>query len=489
MSAAEVEKFLIQKAFDYRHNPLGFVLFAWDGVTPHDWQRELLIDLGDRLQAGEMSQHEAIQEARASGHGIGKSCLVAWLILWAMATKVDTKGVVTANTENQLKTKTWAEVAKWYGRWRYRHWFTFTATAIFRADSDHEKTWRIDMIAWSERNTEAFAGLHNAGARILLVFDEASAIPDQIWEVAEGALTDENTEIIWLAFGNPTRNVGRFRECFGKHKHRWHTRQIDSRTVPGTNKTQIQKWLEDYGEDSDFFRVRVRGQFPNASFNALLGPAEVDAAMAKNYPPGSQSHAANILGGDVARQGDDSSVAARRQGMCVFPLRVMRIPDTMMVASEFNRLMDECDADAAFIDGSGGYGAGVVDAMRQLGKDPVEVFFNGKPLDARYFDKRSEMYFELAKWVKSGGSLPNDDELKEELIATEYVFQGDKFRLISKDDIKELIGRSPDKADAVALTFAYPVSPKNPLHAIPGGASGQREERERGHNPFAVFKR
>jgi hypothetical protein len=448
-----------------RHDPYGFVLgaFEWgkgelakfDG--PDDWQRTTLAIISERLKAGDIDVQQAIQIAIASGHGIGKSALVSWIILWAISTYEDTKGVVTANTENQLKTKTWAELAKWYRLSITRHWFEFTATALFAKSQEHEKTWRIDMVPWSERNTEAFAGLHNKGKRILLVFDEASAIPDLIWEVSEGALTDSETEIIWCAFGNPTKNTGRFRECFGRFKHRWTTRQIDSRTVTMTNKVQLQKWVDDYGEDSDFVRVRVRGIFPSASSNALLGPEDVDAAMAREYKPDMFEYAAIIMGVDVARQGDDASVIARRQGQAAFPLKLMRIPDTMLVAAQVAMYEDEHKADACFVDATGGYGVGVVDAMRQTGRDPIEVYFSGKANDPRYFNKRSEMYFELSKWIKSGGSLPKDQELAEELCATTYTFQGDKFRLDDKDSIKETLGRSPDKADALALTFAQPV--------------------------------
>lgn len=470
MSArSKVEDDLINAMAEFRHNPLGFVLFAFEWGKgelakfdgPDVWQRETLTVIGDKLKAGELTVQEAVQIAIASGHGIGKSAFVSWIILWAISTFEDTKGVVTANTENQLKTKTWAELAKWYRLCITRHWFEFTATALFAKHPDHEKTWRIDMVAWSERNTEAFAGLHNKGKRILLVFDEASAIHDLIWEVSEGALTDSDTEILWCCFGNPTKNVGRFRECFGKFRHRWHTKQIDSRTVKMTNKTQLQKWVDDYGEDSDFVRVRVRGVFPAASSNALVGPEEVEAAVAKEYKPGQFEYAAVIAGVDVARQGDDSSVIARRQGMAAFPLKTMRIPDTMLVAAQVGIYQDEHKVDAVFVDATGGYGVGVVDALRQTNRDPIEVYFSGKATDPRYFNKRSEMYFEMAKWIKSGGSLPDDPELTEELCAHTYTFQGDKFRLCDKDDVKDLIGRSPDKSDALALTFAFPVAKRN----------------------------
>jgi hypothetical protein len=467
------EEELMEFIQGFQLDPLGYVLaaFEWgkgelakfDG--PDEWQREILQHIGDALKDGKITVEEAIQLAVASGHGIGKSALVAWIILWAISTYVDTKGVVTANTETQLKTKTWAELSKWHRLCINSHWFTLTATALFSKDPLHEKEWRIDQVAWSEKNTEAFAGLHNLGKRVLLLFDEASAIPDLIWEVSEGALTDSDTEIIWCCFGNPTRNVGRFRECFdgGKFAHRWKHRQIDSRGVKITNKAQIQKTIEDYGEDHDVVRVRVKGVFPSASFNALFGPDEIDAAMAMEYKPGIFDFAPVILGGDVARQGDDDSAVARRQGKVIFPLRTMHIPDTSLVAAQFNMELDEHKADAFFIDASGGYGVGVIDAMRQTNHDCIEVYFGGKATDQRYFDKRSEMYFELAKWIRSGGALPNDPILKEELLAHTYIFTKDKFRLCSKDDVKEVIGRSPDKADSVALTFAFPVVKRSPL--------------------------
>lgn len=487
-SAPDPEQELVEFVASFSLDPLGYVLAAFDWGKgelsrypegPDEWQRDILREIGDALVDGKLSVEEAVQIAVASGHGIGKSALVAWIILWAISTREDTKGVVTANTENQLKTKTWAELAKWHRLCINSHWFDLTATALFSKDSAHEKTWRIDQVAWSERNTEAFAGLHNQGGRILLVFDEASAIPDKIWEVSEGALTDSDTEIVWCCFGNPTRNIGRFRECFARFKHRWRTRQIDSRTVKITNKAQLQKWVDDYGEDSDFVRVRVRGVFPAASLNALLGPEEVEEAMAREYKPGEMDYAPVILGVDVARQGDDSSVIARRQGRVLFPLRALRIPDTVLVATQVN---DECDAhkaDACFVDATGGYGVGVVDSMRATNHSPIEVYFSGKATDPRYFNKRSEMLFELAKWVKAGGSLPRDDALKEELCALQYVYQGDKFRIIEKDDIKELIGRSPDRCDAAALTFAYPVAKRDTLAALP-----KRKE----YDPYATLR-
>lgn len=220
-SEVDHEQQLVDDIVSFRHDPLGYVLYAFpwgeEGTElanksgPRQWQREVLESIGQQLRDGAKDRGEVIREAVASGHGIGKSALVSWVILWALGTEVDTRGVVTANTESQLRTKTWPEVAKWHRLSINGHWFKLVGTALFSTDPGHEKNWRIDAVPWSDVNTEAFAGLHNEGKRILLVFDEASAIADLVWEVAEGALTDENTEILWVAFGNPTRNA----ECPG----------------------------------------------------------------------------------------------------------------------------------------------------------------------------------------------------------------------------------------------------------------------------------
>jgi len=217
---------LIEALGALTHDPLAFVYFAYpwgepgtpleDMEGPDEWQIQILKDIGEQLKKGKELQ-TAIQEAVASGHGIGKSALISWLIHFAISTHENTRGVVTANTEDQLRTKTWPELSKWHNMFIAKDLFTYTATAIFSSDKNYEKTWRIDAIPWSKNSPESFAGLHNQGNRILVLFDEASAIDDVIWEVTEGALTDANTEIIWCAFGNPTRNSGRFRECFRIH--------------------------------------------------------------------------------------------------------------------------------------------------------------------------------------------------------------------------------------------------------------------------------
>lgn len=456
----------------FQLDPLGFVMMAFPWGEPGElskqkgprkWQRETLSLIGERLRAGATVQ-EAIQIATASGHGIGKSALVAMVILWAMSTVTDTRGVVTANTEKQLTTKTWPELAKWHRMCIVRAWFVFTATALYSSLPGHDKTWRIDAIAWSLNNTEAFAGLHNKDARILIVFDEASGIPQAIWEVTEGALTDENTEIIWLAFGNPTQNTGRFFECFNKLKHRWLQRQIDSRTVEGTNAAQIAKWVEDFGEDSDFVKVRVRGVFPSTSALQFIPRSVVDGAMKREPATTSWSGRLACVGVDVARFGDDQSSIATRVGRDArsIPPKKFRGLSTMQLASRVVEHTKELTGlglrFVLFVDG-GGVGGGVVDRLRQLDFDVIEVQFGGAADDPKkYANKRAEIWGKLRDWLPYG-SIPDDEDFACELTSVEYGFTPiDQILLESKKAMKARGLASPDVADGLAVTFAQDVA-------------------------------
>jgi len=269
--------------------------------------------------------------------------------------------VITANTETQLKTKTWSELGKWFNLcWFAKDHFVLTATALLSKDPSRERTWRIDMVPWSEKNTEAFAGLHNKGKRLLLIMDEASAIPDIIWETAEGALTDSLTQILWLVFGNPTRNIGRFKECFagGKHSRFWRSRQIDSRTVPVTNKVRLQQWIDAYGEDSDFVRIRVKGEFPRQGEMEFISATDVDSAMVREVTTSLSDPLS--LGWDVARYGSAESVGAFRKGRDArtIPWIFRRGISTVEAATEINKAYQELRPDGIAIDG-GGVGGGV----------------------------------------------------------------------------------------------------------------------------------
>lgn len=477
--ASDVEKRLVEMVAEDRHNPLRFVRTAYqwgkgdlaDSAGPREWQAKELKNLGDHLSNAQ-TRHEPYRVAYATGHGVGKSALIGMISHWGMSTCVDCKILITANTEKQLLTKTMPEVAKWFRQAINKHWFKVTATAIYALDKEHERTWRLDAIPWSDSSTESFAGLHNQGRRIIVIMDEGSAISDKIYEVVEGALTDENTEIIWIVFGNPTRNSGRFRELFGRLAHRWRARHLDSRTVEGTNKKQIDEWLHDYGEDSDFFKVRVRGEFPRAGSMQFI-PSDIVEAARKRMPEAKQWDPI-ILGVDVARFGDDETVMCIRRGRDAQsnPWITLRGADTMQVAARIMELNNTFKFDAIFIDG-GGVGGGVIDRLRMMQyRNVIEVQFGASAdksvvtgeMQVIYANKRAEMYGNMRDWLK-GGMIPDDPDLIAQLTSVEYGYimrdGKDAILLEKKSDMKKRGLASPDRADALALTFAYPVMPSD----------------------------
>jgi len=488
-AAADLEMQLVDDIGRFTHDPYGYALYAFpwgeEGTDlayskgPRQWQADAFKEIGAHLQNPD-TRHQPLMIARASGHGIGKSAFISMLVKWGMDTCEDCKVVVTANTENQLRTKTWPEIAKWQRLSITGEWFTCTKTAIYSNDSAHSQAWRADAIPWSENNTEAFAGLHNERKRIILIFDEASNIADLVWEVAEGALTDANTEIIWVAFGNPTRNTGRFRECFRKFRHRWKGAQIDSRTVEGTNTEQMKKWVEDYGEDSDFVKVRVRGQFPSASETQFIPSGLTDAAVGRVITEAQVAHAAVVLGVDPSHQGKDPAVIYLRQGLhCKKLGEYQRTTDDVLFAKIVADFEDRYKADAVFIDY--GYGTGLKSVGDNWGRNWQLIQFGGGSTDPEMANKRGEMYNSAKKALKEGAQLDSQN-LADELSAPEYKVRLKDSRKVlqDKEEVKDLLGRSPNDADAYVLTYAFPVVKRQ------YAASGQDMHRsETDYDPYA----
>lgn len=456
----------------FTHDPLGHAVYSYpwgqaaldDSNGPREWQCDVMEQIRAHLESP-ATRYQPLRIAVASGHGIGKSACISMLVSWALDTCDDAKVLLTANTEPQLRTKTWPEVMKWRGMSITKGWWKTTKTGIFSTLAGHEELWRADCVTWSEHNTESFAGLHNKGKRIVLILDEASNIADKVWEVAEGALTDENTEIIWLAFGNPTRNTGRFRECFGRYRHLWTTMQIDSRTVEGTNKQYLQQIVDTYGEDSDIAKVRVRGLFPSASSMQFISSDLVNKARASQVrsDPGDPL----VIGVDVARFGDDASTIYFRRGRDareIAPIRLVGV-DTMQLAAKVAEQQRLHNAAMICVD-EGGIGAGVVDRLRQMGAPVTGVQFGSKPLGAvrlsngvKVANRRAEIWAIMREWL-DGGRIPDDQVLADDLVGVEYSFNvRDEIQLEKKEHMKARGLSSPDDGDGLALTFAVPVLP------------------------------
>lgn len=511
---ASFEHELQEELATYAARPYDFVFWAWPWGEPGElekkkgpekWQAEVLLHLQRELQRGLMRDERIIQEALQvavkSGHNIGKSAFVCWLMIWAVSTREDTKGVVTANTEKQLRLKLWAELRKWARLFIGSSLFKVTATSIQAADPEREGEWKIDAIPWSEDNPEAFAGLHNEGKRAIVIFDEASGIATPIWETIDGVMNEKDTELLWIATGNPTRNIGRFRECFEKEGQGqfWRTFSVDSREVSFTNKERIQRQIDLYGLENDFIKVRWLGEFPESGLTQLIPSDVISTSMHCEV----QSHAWEplILGVDVARYGDNESVAILRRGRDArtIPTKKWRGLSTTALGDEIANIIAAHGPDGVFID-EGGVGGGVVDFLRRLGHSVIGVQFGAEGMDSligeKAYNKRSEMYLNLRDWLRTGGAIPYDEQLKRELTAIEYTIWGGKGKksgsvlLTPKEDMEE----SPDWADALALTFAYPVSVKlkgRPAHKIdydPFGPGALPTDSTRGgYDPHAMF--
>lgn len=460
---------------------------------PRRWQGEVLREIGDHL-SNPATRYSPKRIAVATGHGPGKSALIAMVANWALDTCPDTRVVITANTEGQLVTKTSPELSKWRNLSVTADWFKAETMSHKSVAAGRSQSWRLDCIPWSIQQPEAFAGLHNAGRRIVLIFDEASSIADRIWEVAEGALTDEATEIIWLACGNPTRNTGRFKECFGRYRNLWSCRQIDSRTVEGTNKQYLDELVRERGEDDDMVKVRVRGLFPSASSLQFISSGVVedarqrriaDTAILPNDPV--------IFGIDHARFGDDVSVLAIRQGRDARsrPWKVWTGANSMEIAGDVAAEASRFNPDAIFVDAGGPNAGGVIDRLRQLlgFEAPVhEVNFGGKgrpailsgEIRANVANKRAEMWTNMRAWLVKG-AIPDIQRLADDLVGPEYSYVGENAILLEKKSHMKSRGlASSDYADALALTFAEHVEPRAlPSYLDPAKwQSGYRREGE-----------
>ena len=458
------------------NDPEKFVLFAFpwgeQGTPlarykgPRAWQRQVLRDIRDHIAGNQnVDAYKVLRMATASGRGIGKSALVSWLVLWMLTTRIGGSVIVSANSEAQLRSITWAEITKWLAMLINSHWFEISATRITPAkwlaeivERDLRKGtryWGAEGRLWSEENPDAYAGLHNADG-VLLVFDEASGIPDAIWDVAQGFFTENTPHRFWTAFSNPRRNTGYFFECFNAKRDFWLTRQIDARTVEDTDKSVYEQIIEEYGEDSPQARVEVYGEFPTVGDEQFIAPSLVDKAQ--QQPRYKDPGAPIVIGVDPARSGADSTVIVVRQGRDLIDIRRYRGDDTMTVVGHVIDAIEEYKPALTVMD-EGGLGYGILDRLNEQRYKVRGVNFGWKAKNqVMWGNKRAEMWGAMRDWLKSA-SIPADRQLKSDLTGpkTKPDSSGTIF-LESKKDMKARGLASPDAADALAVTFAYPVA-------------------------------
>lgn len=479
MTPEELTEARARLAADAHYDPLLFAEEAWNwgegklkGKDIRAWQSEVLDTIAQQL-LDPATRHDLVRVAVASGHGIGKSALTGILTTWALSCWRDPRIVITANTEGQLLTKTSPEVGQWVRSSAYGDLFTTETMSIKHKQRPEQH--RADLLTNSEHNPDAFAGLHAEGRLVMMIVDEASGLSEIIYQTILGAMTDENTVLIFVMLGNPVSPYGPFREAFRKNRKLWNVWNIDSRTVEGTNKKALQDIIDQYGEDSDPAKVRVRGIFPAVSQRQFIPTPYVDAAYGRHLRAEQYDFAPNIITVDPAWEGDDELVIGHRQGLMFEILETMpKSNDDFLVAAKVAHYEDRFDADAVFVDG--GYGTGIVSAGGTMGRDWTLVWFGEKPTDEQYLNKRVEMYGRARDWLAAGGAIPRNQRLYDDLVSIETARQrpDGKQQLRSKQDMKDDGLPSPDYGDALALSFAYEVTRKTPPQRDDLGAAPQK---------------
>ena len=475
---AEGEQLLMARLWapQIADDPEAFVLFAFPWGQPNTplakfkgprtWQRKILRRIATHIRnnRGQIDM-DALRTAVASGRGIGKSALVSWLVLWMLSTRIGSSVIVSANSEAQLRSVTWGELTKWQAMVINSHWWEISATKLIPAkwltelvERDLKKGtryWAAEGKLWSEENPDSYAGVHNHDG-MMLIFDEASGIPDAIWSVGAGFFTEPILDRYWFAFSNPRRNQGYFYECFHAKRNFWQTENIDSRTVEDTDKQIYEQIIAEYGEDSPQARVEVYGEFPSAGEDQFIGASAVDDAA--NRPKYKDETAPIVVGVDPARGGADATVIVVRQGRDLVAIKRYHGEDTMTTVGRVIDAIEEYRPALTVID-EGGLGYGVLDRLKEQRYKVRGVNFgwkSSKPV--MWGNKRAEMWGAMKDWLKTA-SIPNDRQLKADL--TGPMKKPDSSGTIYLEGKKEMKSRglaSPDAADALAVTFAFPMA-------------------------------
>ncbi len=454
----------------WRSNPVAFVRENF-GIEPDLWQVDALMSLRTK------GVNRLCMKACA---GPGKSAVLAWIGWWFLACTgykgEHPKGIAVAITADNLKRNLWAELAKWQARSPYLSaMFTHQAEKIFA--NDHPKTWFLSVGSFAKSANEqeqgqTLSGLHSEFPFALL--DESGGMATAIGRAAEQAMGGAVCGLIAQA-GNPTALDGLLYHSSVNDRARWTVIEItadpdDPKRTPRVDIEYAREAIATWGGRSNpWVMAYILGKFPPGSINALLDAETVTAALGRHIRYDSYAHAAKIVSADVARFGDDRTVIWRRQGLAAFQPDIMRNARTEEIAARValrsnipaTREEPEWVADAIMVDATGGYGAGTVDALRLAKWTPLEVQYAGSPSDPQFFNKRAEIHWKCAEWVKGGGCLPNIPELLRELTAPTYWLQGGKLRVEEKDQIKSRLGFSPDLSDGLATGFAYEIAPKS----------------------------
>jgi len=446
------------KVDQWRADPVFFVRDQFN-VQPDAWQAEA-------LTAFPKSQRMAFKSCK----GPGKTAVLAWLAWNFLATRPWCKVAATSISGDNLFDNLWPEMAKWQSKSEYlKLGFEWQKTRI--VCREFPETWWMSARQWAksadpQRQADTLAGIR--AEYLLFLLDEAGGIPDSVMVAADAALATGKESKIVMA-GNPTQLEGPLYRACTSERHLWRVTEITADPDDPNRTTRVSvEWakqhIEKYGRDNPWVLVNVFGKFPPSSLQGLLGPDHISEAMQRKPQDTNSNIAPKILGVDCGRFGGARSVIFPRQGHSAYNPVVMR-PDrserdwTATFAGRIAQAIETWKPDAVFIDDTGGWGAGVVDALQSSGYPIQPVNFGARAIDARYKNRRAEMHFLAAEWVKAGGVLPVMPELVREATVSNYWFRNGQFQLEEKEQVtSKLHGESPDLWDAFCLTFAQPVA-------------------------------
>jgi len=436
-------------------------------------QREFLCSLGEEVRRREFDGITPVMPvlmAERSGHGTGKTAMGAWLADWILSTRPNSCGTVTAGTYQQLESRTWAAIKRWTKMCITAPWFDIRASGIYEKGSPED--WKLVLQTCKAENAHAFAGQHARTSTSWYLFDEASEIPDEIWDEASGGLTDG--EPMMFAWGQMVRNSGRFYQvCFGSEAHKWNTRGVDSRTSKFTNKKLIDEWIRDYGIDSDYVRVRVLGLPPTADELQYIDRQRVLEAQAREVQILPDEPL--IVGLDVSGGGAAWNVFYPRRGMDARSIPRIRISGqagrdrSVLIAKASEILRDGLHGNkvaAMFVDTA--FGAPIVERLHTLGfHNAIEVNFGGGSPDSTKLNMRAYMWASMKDWLPRG-AIATDEDLSLQLSRPGYHLNtSNKLVIEPKEHMIARGEASPDDADALCLTFAQRVAPPRKQEPAP----------------------
>lgn len=419
-------------------------------VTTDPWQDDVLREYG---RGGRRISISAC-------HGPGKTALAAWMVIHHLVTKYPQKTVATAPSSAQLNDALFAEVLKWMKQ------LPDPIQRLFNAKSDRvEQKWSPEQSFFAARTArpekpEALQGVHSEN--VLLIADEASGVPEAIFESAAGSMSGHNACTLLLS--NPTRSSGFFFDTHHKLKDMWFTVRVSADMSSRVSEDFVEDIARRYGRHSDAYRIRVEGLFPRTDTDTVIPFEFVEMARSLPFPEGPRPRP--IWGLDVARYGDDASALVARNNMSLDPevLETWTKRDTMYTVGKVKRLYEDTDPPkrpSVIVVDAVGMGAGVYDRLAELGLPVRDINVANKAMDPdRYPDLRSELWFKARSWLQTGTkAMPGDSDvlerLQQELVSVRYAYDSSgRERVESKDEMKKRKLPSPNLADAFILTFA-----------------------------------